>query len=143
MSDYICNAIKNDGEKCKNKAKKDSCYCGIHKNYTKNKFGQDVKSRNGSTRNGLNVSISNIHSEEVTNEQIEERNKKLSIDNNKCFYCGSINYKLVNDHLIPTCCTKYSIYGQNNNLNKVYSCESCNSKKSGKVNKEFKLWLKS
>ena len=144
MSFNICNAIKKNGQKCIFQAKKDSCYCGIHKNNDNkiNRSGQDAKSRNGSSRNGYNVSVSNFHSKEITNEQIEERNKKLLIDNFECYYCGSKNRKLVEDHLIPSCCTKHSIYGQNNGLNIVYSCDSCNGKKGGKVNEEFKSWLK-
>lgn len=34
----LCEAIKKDGHKCKNKAKPKSGYCGIHKNHNKEKF---------------------------------------------------------------------------------------------------------
>ena len=56
-------------------------------------------------------------------------------------YC-KIQPKKDDDHLIPTCNTKYSVYGHNNNLNRVPSCSLCNGKKGGKVHSEFKLWLK-
>ena len=105
-----------------------------------NKFGQDVKSRAGSTRNGFANTFANNNSNSTTEKQVKERNEELGINPDICMYCN-INPKEDNDHLIPQCCTKNSIYGQNNTLNRVPACSQCNGKKGGKVNHEFKLWL--
>ena len=135
-----CAIVKKTGNKCCNPAKNIN-FCGIHnKKNNVEKFGQNVKSRAGSTRNGFNVTAANIYSELVTDEQIMKRNNILEINNKICMYCKK-NAKTDDDHLIPTCNTSKSIYGQNNSLNKVPSCSTCNSKKSAKVDEELKLWL--
>lgn len=107
----------------------------------KKNFGQNVKSRAGSSRNGLANTYANNNSKPTTEKQVKERNEDLGINPDICMYCN-INPKKDDDHLIPQCCTKNSIYGQNNSLNRVPSCSQCNGKKGGKVNDELKLWLK-
>ena len=138
----LCKAhVKKTGKKCECKAKFGD-FCGRHnKPTTNNSFGQDVKSRAASSRNGFANSYANNNSKSTTENQVKERNKELGIDPDICMYCNN-NPKKDNDHLIPQCCTRKSIYGQNNNLNRVPSCSKCNEKKSGKVNDEFKFWLK-
>lgn len=137
----LCEVVKKSGEKCTYKAKFGK-FCGIHnKSKGNNNFGQNVKSRAGSTRNGFNNTYAKNNSILVTQEELEKRNRQLDINPDICMYCCD-KPKEANDHLIPQCCTTNSIYGHNNNLNRVPSCSSCNSKKGGKVNLELKLWLK-
>lgn len=136
-----CNAIKKSGEPCGYKAKFGN-FCGRHnKPNTNNNFGQDVKSRAGSSRNGFNNTFAKNNSKLVSQDEVKERNDLLKIDPNFCMYCGN-KQKEADDHLIPQCCTKNSIYGHNNILNKVPSCSLCNGSKGGKVNLQFKEWLK-
>jgi len=102
--------------------------------------GQGVISRASSTRNGLNVSVSNYNSMNPPPELVEKRNNILGVKHGTCHYCKEKGN--TNDHLIPTCNTKYSIYGQNNILNIFPCCGDCNGSKSAKVNIELKEWLK-
>lgn len=136
-----CIAIKKSGQPCGCKAKFGD-FCGTHnKPTTNNNFGQDVKSRAGSTRNGFNNTFAKNNSISITQEQVEERNQILNIIPNMCIYCN-VKPKEADDHLIPQCCTKNSIYGHNNTLNKVPSCGLCNGSKGGRVNSQLKVWLK-
>ena len=138
----ICRAVvKKTGKKCECKVKFGGDFCGRHNKPDTNKFGQDVKSRAGSTRNGYANTYANNNSKPTTEEQVKKRNEELGINPDICMYC-LINHKEDNDHLIPQCCITESIYGQNNSLNRVPSCSQCNGKKQGKVNDKFKLWLK-
>tara|TARA_Y100000389_G_scaffold94844_2_gene91492 strand:- start:15548 stop:16141 length:594 start_codon:yes stop_codon:yes gene_type:complete len=106
--------------------------------------GQGVISRASSTRNGFNVSADDYNS--INNSMdpppklVEKRNNVLGIKHGTCFYCKENGN--TNDHLIPTCNTKYSIYGQNNILNIFPCCGNCNGSKSAKVNIQLKEWLK-
>jgi len=107
--------------------------------------GQSVISRASSTRNGFNVSASNNNS--INNSMnlppklVEKRNNILGVKHGTCYYCKE-NRNTTDDHLIPTCNTKYSIYGQNNILNIFPCCGNCNGSKSAKVNIQLKEWLK-
>tara|TARA_B110000977_G_scaffold191432_1_gene263551 strand:+ start:1186 stop:1794 length:609 start_codon:yes stop_codon:yes gene_type:complete len=107
--------------------------------------GQGVNSRASSTRNGFNVSASNYNS--INNSMnlppklVEKRNNILGVKHGTCYYCKE-NRNTTDDHLIPTCNTKYSIYGQNNILNIFPCCGNCNGSKSAKVNIQLKEWLK-
>ena len=105
------------------------------------KFGQDVKCRSGSTRNGFNNTFANYNRKLVTKEQLLDRNNKLNIKPNICMYCKVHTSKITNDHLIPTCNTSTSIFGQNNDLNIVPACSSCNGTKGGKSGEELYKWL--
>lgn len=138
----ICIAIQGNGKQCKNKVKYDCGVCGKHiKSTSNNNFGQDIKARAGTSRNGFNNTFAKNNCKEITPEEISERDKILKIIPNMCMYC-KIKPKEANDHLIPQCRTQNSIYGQNNSLNKVPSCNSCNGSKGGKVDDEFRVWLK-
>ena len=140
----MCIAICDHGRQCSRRSKNTE-FCIQHLNQHSKiksiKCGQDVKSRAGSTRNGYNVSFSNYNKEEISEEQIKQKNEELQINPNICFYCKTSN-KEDGDHLIPTCKTKTSIYGQNNALNIVPSCKKCNSSKGSKEGEELKYWLK-
>ena len=139
---YKCTANTKHAGPCKCNAKIDGLCMRHHKIRTgnNNNHGQDVRSRAGSTRNGFNVSYANHNSVEPPPELVKERNEKLDIKDGLCLYCGEEGN--TNDHLVATCNTKYSIYGQNNSLNIVPCCRSCNGSKGGKVNSQFKKWLK-
>ena len=136
-----CIAIKKSGQSCGCKAKFGDL-CGTHhRSNNNNSFGQDVKSRAGSTRNGFNNTFAKNNIISISQEEIKERNQILNINHNKCMYC-KVKPKEEDDHLIPQCCTRESIYGNNNALNKVPSCSLCNRSKGGKVNLDLKVWLK-
>ena len=137
-----CYATTLKNTQCKKNANENGL-CWQHVLTKSNKkFGQNAKSRAGSTRNGFNVSVSNTCSKDVLPEQITKRNDDLQIDINMCFYCKD-NIYTDDDHLIPSCRTQLSIYGQNNMLNRIPSCKTCNGSKGGKTDEEFKKWLQS
>ncbi len=103
-------------------------------------FGQGIKARASTSRNGINNSFARYNSKTVTSDQIKNRNTVLNVDPELCMYCRDA-FSKTDDHLIPACNTRDSIFGQNNYLNRVPCCKKCNSSKGGRVNQKFKTWL--
>tara|TARA_R110002072_G_C7817470_1_gene523072 strand:- start:66 stop:707 length:642 start_codon:yes stop_codon:yes gene_type:complete len=142
MSKCVCITLK--GTPCKNKAKTGFDKCTRHlKNYcplTGKSFGQGIKNRASTSRNAINNSYAKYKSKDVTPDQIKNRDTILNIDPELCMYCRDAS-KQTDDHLIPACNRTDSIFGQNNNLNRIPCCKKCNSSKGGNTGQKFKNWL--
>ena len=106
------------------------------------KAGTEVKGRAGSTRHGMVISYSKYHGPKISEYDIDNRNVTLKIDPQQCFWCDGTfdgGNKKCGDHLHPACATAHSCYAFTNVLSIVFSCVSCNSRKGGKILKE---WVK-
>ena len=106
------------------------------------KAGTKVKGRDGSTRHGMVISYSKYHGPKISEHDIDNRNDTLKIYPERCFWCNimfSSKVKKCGDHLHPACSTTYSCYSWTNALTIVPSCDSCNSRKGGKILEE---WVK-
>ena len=106
------------------------------------KAGTKVKGRDGSSRHGMVISYSTYHGPKISELDIDNRNDTLKIDSNHCFWCDimfSSKIKKCGDHLHPACSTAHSCYSWTNALTIVPSCDSCNSRKGGKI---LEIWVK-
>ncbi len=100
----------------------------------KTKVGIRARGRAGSTQNGAIHSYVYHHTptDPTTDAQLNERDKQLGINHDKCYWCG-VNEKEALDHTVPVSCPKYNIIGTSFKLNMIPSCNRCNSQlKQGK-----------
>ena len=76
----ICEAVKKDGKPCKFKAKPNSCFCGVHKNYidtSKSLFTEDIEEGEKLTLNfmtGENIKINKGHTLDYILNIIKQNN---------------------------------------------------------------------
>lgn len=110
----------------------------IKKKLAPPKAGTSVKGRDGSTRHGYIISYSKYNSKPITETDIDNRNTRLDIDPQICFWC-KLSKRECGDHLFPACSTKHSCYSFSTALCIVPSCSFCNSFKGGKIIEE---WVK-
>ena len=83
----------------------------------------------GRTSTMVNAFINTIGTRIVSMEDVKQRDLILQIKKDTCFYCNKKCTFLVQDHIIATCNTKTKQFGINSKLNKIISCQYCNSKK--------------
>ena len=92
--------------------------------------GVSAKGRDGSTRNGLVISMSLHHSPELTVQEIKNRNASLQVVSDVCFWCKTERATVL-DHAHPCCSMIRSQFSYTNGLNIFPSCRQCNQTKGG------------